>query len=1159
MNANIVNREYLLDALRRELVGPSPAGDPLLTFNFRQQEDAWGPFVDKDTGEEIITRNTPRERYGVGVLHPLGTDTSEQPKSVDGMGLNGSIDGDGLKRTGDDKWQEKLSSVSVKFSNLSSDTSYEELDLTSANTLHPSSMGVSFLAEFPDDAILVVKASGGKYKKLDVEVAGKPRTWWCRESVVLKAEFQRTTILGAKARLVRPDIVHEQNLGEINLRVELYVHPYRLVESNQKLVTVVIVNRSVESTVENTLFQAQFRAFVHSGSGQKHILPYPGPALSTLDDEELSLELLYRDQHTFGIGHGCAAMWDYKTPGQKTEWIATESLPAVETHSTTPDITDETGKELKVPMAVLAGLVDGEDGFNLLEKLVTSYEKWIRKKEVESASLEPTLKLAADRNLQDCKYCAVRMRNGIQFLRSNPVALKAFRWANRALLSQQLHARPQARRWSFDTKSHRGVYPDLYEKPDIKAVGGKKGYWRAFQIAFILATVESATNPQSPERDIVELIWFPTGGGKTEAYLGLAAYSLFLRRLEDQSDNGVHVLMRYTLRLLTTQQFLRASRMMCALEEIRKENIQDLGVHEFSIGLWVGSNNTPNSRQEALASFSKLQKGEKFAENPFVLDRCPWCNAQMGPLDEEQSEKSKIYVLGYYRKGKSIAYKCPDKSCEFSSGLPIYVTDEEMYESPPSMIIGTVDKFAMLAWKPDARALFGLDVNGVRVKSPPGLIIQDELHLISGPLGSVVGLYEVLIEELCTDRRSVTIVKPKILSSTATIRRYQDQIKALYGRETACLFPPPGIEAGDSFFSQYARTSDGIAEPGRMYVGVHAPGLGSMQTVQVRTFTTLLQAPMDISDQERDPWWTLLLFFNSLRELGTTLSLLQSDIPDYLQVYINRLPKSKKSWRNFADVIELTGRTSSQDVPKAIATLEKSYPGKSDQAPVDVCLASNILEVGVDIERLSLMAIVGQPKTTSQYIQVTGRVGRNWRERSGLVVTLYSATKPRDKSHFEKFLSYHQKLYAQVEPTSVTPFSAPVLDRALHAVMIGFVRQFGESSSKPHPYPESLIEQLKALLLPRIQTIDPGEIRTFEKIFTKRSKQWKTVMPIYWQKERGSEDIPLMREAGSFSDTTNNELPFPTMQSMRAVDAECVTEIRLPDEINSFMEGEEDA
>jgi len=323
-----------------------------------------------------------------------------------------------------------------------------------------------------------------------------------------------------------------------------------------------------------------------------------------LDDEELSLELLYRDQHTFGIGHGCAAMWDYKTPGQKTEWIATESLPAVETHSTTPDITDEDGKELKVPMAVLAGLVDGEDGFNLLEKLVTSYEKWISKKEVESASLEPTLKLAADRNLQDCKYCAVRMRNGIQFLRSNPVALKAFRWANRALLSQQLHARPQARRWLFDTKSHRGTYPDLYEKPNIKDAGGRKGYWRAFQIAFILATIESATNPQSPERDIVELIWFPTGGGKTEAYLGLAAYSLLLRRLEDPSDNGVHVLMRYTLRLLTTQQFLRASRMMCALEEIRKENVNDLGEHEFSIGLWVGGSNTPNSRKEALASFS---------------------------------------------------------------------------------------------------------------------------------------------------------------------------------------------------------------------------------------------------------------------------------------------------------------------------------------------------------------------------------------------------------------------------------------------------------------------------------------------------------------------------------------------------------------------------
>jgi hypothetical protein len=326
-----------------------------------------------------------------------------------------------------------------------------------------------------------------------------------------------------------------------------------------------------------------------------------------------------------------------------------------------------------------------------------------------------------------------------------------------------------------------------------------------------------------------------------------------------------------------------------------------------------------------------------------------------------------------------------------------------------------------------------------------------------------------------------------------------------------------------------------------------------MQTVQVRTSTTLLQSPLEFQDTERDPWWTLVMFFNSLRELGGALSLFQSDIFDYQQVYINRQKKSKRSWRAFPEIIELTGRASSEDIPKAITALEKRYTGQSQQKPVDVCLASNILEVGIDIERLSLMTVVGQPKTTSQYIQVTGRVGRNWTERPGLVVTLYSSSKPRDRSHFEKFVSYHQKLYSQVEPTSVTPFSAPVLERALHAVMIAYIRQMGDESASPNPYPEVLINQIKKILLPRIQSVDPDEIKSFETIFDEISRQWKHFEPIHWEPQPGNpEDVPLIKVAGTFVEQKAGKLPLPTMQSMRSVDAGCVAEIRYP-----VIEGEE--
>jgi hypothetical protein len=630
---------------------------------------------------------------------------------------------------------------------------------------------------------------------------------------------------------------------------------------------------------------------------------------------------------------------------------------------------------------------------------------------------------------------------------------------------------------------------------------------------------------------------------------------MLFRRLKNPSDDGVHVLMRYTLRLLTAQQFQRASRLICAMEYIRKQDGKDLGSLPFTIGMWVGGSNTPNTRSQAVADLRALNRGDRQVQNPFILDRCPWCGAQMGLIGEDQLKKSKVLdrIHGYLQVGNTVVYRCPDRRCVFKDGLPIYVIDEDIYEQPPSMVIGTVDKFAMLAWRAAARSLFGLDMNGERQKSPPGLIIQDELHLISGPLGSMVGLYESVIDELCTDRRSPTALRPKIVSSTATIRRYAEQIKALYARDQVTLFPSPGLDDGDSFFARYATNEDGSLAPGRMYVGVNAPGLGSIQTVQVRTFTALLQAPMNLPEEERDPWWTLLLFFNSLRELGTTLSLIQSDIPDYQQVVMNRLPPAKKIWRYLNEVRELTGRAASDEIPKAISALESKYTSQTTK-PIDICLASNILEVGVDIDRLSLMSIVGQPKTTSQYIQVSGRVGRSWWERPGLVVTIYSASKPRDRSHFEKFYSYHQRLYAQVEPTSVTPFSPPALERALHALMVAYVLQKGNERvvESPYPYPADLINDLKAILLPRVQSIDPLEVTNFEKVFARKAKEWQKWESVKWTASYDDADIPLLWAAGSYATSEQKNQSWPTMQSMRSVDSECIAEIIPP----TWVEGE---
>ena len=405
----------------------------------------------------------------------------------------------------------------------------------------------------------------------------------------------------------------------------------------------------------------------------------------------------------------------------------------------------------------------------------------------------------------------------------------------------------------------------------------------------------------------------------------------------------------------------------------------------------------------------------------------------------------------------------------------------------------------------------------------------------------MVGLYELLVEELSTDRRSSRPIRPKIIASTATIRRYAEQIRSLYGRR-AQLFPPPGLDAGDSFFARYARDSSGKPAPGRLYVGILGPGFGSMQTAQVRTISALLQAPMNLSEAERDPWWTVLAFFNSLRELGTTVSLLQSDIPDYLRAIKRREGLQPHEVRWVRKHEELTGRIRSEEIPEKMRALEIPYGKKGT---VDVCLASNIIEVGIDIERLSLMVVVGQPKSTSQYIQVTGRIGRKWWERPGLVVTLYSPTKPRDRSHYEKFRTYHERLYAQVEPTSVTPFASPVLDRALHAVMVAYVRQLAAMNVSPRPFPEDMLNRLKTLVLERVAVVDPKETDNLKAVFERRARQWKRWSPIVWTSPPGGGQTPLIRPAGEYMDPEIRDITWPVPRSLRNVDAECQAEITV--------------
>jgi hypothetical protein len=430
----------------------------------------------------------------------------------------------------------------------------------------------------------------------------------------------------------------------------------------------------------------------------------------------------------------------------------------------------------------------------------------------------------------------------------------------------------------------------------------------------------------------------------------------------------------------------------------------------------------------------------------------------------------------------------------------------------------------------------------------------------------MVGLYEGVIEELCTKRSKLTgeVILPKLIASTATTRASTRQIRDLYAREKTAVFPPPGLNADDSFFATYDRfdagPDKGKVKPGRMYLGVLARGYGSGLTVNVRVFSSLLAAAKLVPEDQRDPWYTLLVFYNALRELGAGLTLFGADIPERLANLRNRWTPGAQANRRFLNhVLELTGRLENSEIPAALKALERRFP--QEKRVVDACLASNIIEVGVDVPRLALMAVSGQPKNTAQYIQATGRVGR---EMPGLVVMTYDHRKARDLSHFEHFRDYHARLYAQVEPSSVTPFTVQLLERALHGAFLVWIRNRipVENQQKPSDfYPagsvaRNSLDEFGEAMRQRVCILykdDPiareHSLAVLDRVLERRKSEWESVtndsgahLAVCWENRDlsdGSGDMPLLRFYGDPCRSDWIPYTWPTPSSMRGVDAEC--------------------
>ena len=884
------------------------------------------------------------------------------------------------------------------------------------------------------------------------------------------------------------------------------------------------------------------------------------------DNDYLSNQLLYRNVKGYAIGHGCAAEWT-ESNGQIYE-VHTAVFP---TYEVKPVVPASIGG-VTLDMLELSDLGDESKTIIELTKLCDEYEKWISKLNAEIGSISD--KGTASRHINNCKECLTRMRDGVSLLKSSKDVMLAFRLMNRAMLLQQLHYNLPLQTWSLTQDEQLILENKIESLPDINDRStwyGDKVYgkWRPFQLAFVLINLRSMYERDSDSRTIVDLIWFPTGGGKTEAYLGLSAYTIFIRRLLNKDNAGTTILMRYTLRLLTSQQYERASSMICACETIRKERESQLGTDRITIGLWVGGETSPNSMADAVSDYDKLYSS-KSDINPFVVLKCPWCGAQMGVVNK----KGKLRETPGYKKikigtKKKIVFQCSNEigGCIFSKddyNLPLFVVDDDIYANRPTLLLGTVDKFAMLPFRPQAQSLFGFD-NGVKLTSPD-LIIQDELHLISGPLGSMVGHYETLINELCTIRTASGEIKPKIVASTATISRAKEQCHALYGcgRDKVFQFPPSGLDAGNSFFAKEDKNQNG-----RRYVGILATGSSSDATTAIRLFASLLYGAKAIKvekESDRDPYWTNMGYYNSIRELGQAATWIRADIDQQLDVmykrrYDDKRYSSREEYRKARRYIwrdeELTSRISGSEVTASLANLGIRYPaevddeGKVKAYPIDICLATNMISVGLDVSRLGLMTVAGQPKTTSEYIQATSRVGRNAKDAPGLVFVLYRPGRPRDKSHYEHFKSYHSRVYCNVEPTSVTPFSAPVRERALHAIMIGMLRLENDNvfNEDPPKIPdEELFDRVCEIIENRVDEIDSDELDATREQLEYILECWQDWNPRKWEPKLNpdwsyADPLPLMYTAGSQPNAAWGEQGMETPTSMRSVDASCEAEI----------------
>lgn len=1030
----------------------------------RLVEDLIGPL---DPNEVLSDR--PTQRYSTGILYPRETRIEPQEDEDGGLAVNVNED---------------------------AASEPEEAGVSLHAALKPASAGLSFALEASGSDVrptIRIEVACAIYKRFTVDDAGN------------EVEGTPPDRAHERWRRIFLSAIFEMELHAGETRINLATHGieglelYALVtpHAGVQTVTLALANRrsrgdSSAFDEEQHFFQVDLQVTTVANG---RFAPRPSRRAQT-DEDSRTAALIYRDVNEYAVGHTCSARTildgEEEVTKLKVEWVPAIVVPRVSDRGDQVfDALHQPSDDWRPLEARWLAEASAPDLIVGLERLVTAYHQWIARETARIQSLPVEFRAQAQRNMDRCRLGAQRMLNGIASIGADKNVREAFQLAQSAMAIQ----------FGWSRK-------------------GAALKWRPFQLAFQLLVITSLAERSHKDREVMDLLWFPTGGGKTEAYLALTAFVIMLRRLRATKRDdgaGIAVLMRYTLRLLTIQQFQRAAAMIFACELLRRRaasqspKLPSIGGAPIGIGLWVGAAATPLTLRDA------YNRSPGDPSTPEQLTTCPCCGAK----------------LNWNITLRKCTVECTSdpSACELAQSgprLPVWTIPEEIYRYIPSLLIGTIDKFAQIVRNEDTAAIFGRSTK----HAPPDLIIQDELHLISGPLGSMAGLYEVAIDELCRTES----VRPKVIGSTATIRRAEEQIRALFDRGTY-QFPSPGLDAGNSGFAVIDSNS-----PGRLYVGLTTAGRSATYMLQALV-ASLLQAATapGASPQERDHYWTLVAYFNSLRELGRALVLMQDDVPVSIRQFSARRGEQP---RRIEAPAELTSRVQSYEIRDMLERLSK--PAGIPEA-VDLVVASNMISVGMDIPRLGLMVVNAQPKTLSEYIQATSRVGRG--DAPGVVITMYNSLRARDRSHFETFETWHRSLYRDVEATSVTPFASRAQDKALHAVLVALVRHLVPGMDR-RPILDDIrradAERIAAMIEARVARVDPAERVIVSQKLQRLIEQWSSRRDLqtYWDDYNRRTSLLMSAEQYAAKADVDPDLGvegarralWPTPNSMREVE-----------------------